>query len=30
VHQDAYRRFLDFFLPKVAALKVGDVLDEKT
>ncbi|HEY7686215.1 MAG TPA: aldehyde dehydrogenase family protein [Gemmatimonadales bacterium] len=30
VHQDAYRRFLDLFLPKVAALKVGDVLDEKT
>ncbi len=30
VHQDAYRRFLDLFLPKVAALKVGDVLDEQT
>ena len=30
VHQDAYRRFLDLFLPKVAALTVGDVLDEKT
>jgi glyceraldehyde-3-phosphate dehydrogenase (NADP+) len=30
VHRDAYRRFLDLFLPKVAALKVGDVLDERT
>ena len=30
VHGDAYRRFLDRFLPKVAALKVGDVLDEQT
>jgi glyceraldehyde-3-phosphate dehydrogenase (NADP+) len=30
VHQEAYRRFLDRFLPKVAALKVGDVLDETT
>ena len=30
VHQDAYRRFVDLFLPKVAALKVGDVLDEQT
>ncbi|MGH7614576.1 MAG: aldehyde dehydrogenase family protein [Gemmatimonadales bacterium] len=30
VHQEAYRRFLDLFLPRVAALKVGDVLDEQT
>src|SRR5262249_37406116 len=30
VQQDVYQRFLDLFLPKVAALKVGDVLDDKT
>ena len=30
VHQDVYRPFLDAFLPKVKALKVGDVLDEQT
>jgi acyl-CoA reductase-like NAD-dependent aldehyde dehydrogenase len=30
VHQDVYRPFLDAFLPKVAALRVGDVLDERT
>ncbi len=30
VHQDVYRQFLDAFLPKVRALKVGDVLDEHT
>ena len=30
VHQDAYRQFVDAFLPKVRALKVGDVLDEHT
>jgi len=30
VHQDVYRQFLDAFLPKVRALKVGDVLDEQT
>jgi glyceraldehyde-3-phosphate dehydrogenase (NADP+) len=30
VHQDVYRPFLDAFLPKVAGLVVGDVLDEKT
>ncbi|MGH9262586.1 MAG: aldehyde dehydrogenase family protein, partial [Acidimicrobiales bacterium] len=30
VHEQAYRTFLDLFLPKVRALRVGDVLDEKT
>ena len=30
VHQDAYQRFLDVFLPKVAALKVGNVLEDAT
>lgn len=30
VHQDVYRQFLDAFVPKVRALKVGDVLDEHT
>jgi glyceraldehyde-3-phosphate dehydrogenase (NADP+) len=30
VQQDVYRPFLDAFLPKVRALKVGDVLDEHT
>ena len=30
VHQDAYRPFLDLFLPAVAKLKVGDVLDPET
>ena len=30
VHEDVYRPFLDAFLPKVAALRVGDVLDERT
>ena len=30
VHRDAYQPFLDAFLPKVAALRVGDVLDERT
>jgi glyceraldehyde-3-phosphate dehydrogenase (NADP+) len=30
VHQDVYRPFLDAFLPKVRALKVGDVLDDAT
>ncbi len=30
VHQEAYRPFLDRFLPRVKALVVGDVLDEKT
>jgi glyceraldehyde-3-phosphate dehydrogenase (NADP+) len=30
VHQDVYRAFLDRFLPKVAALVLGDVLDERT
>lgn len=30
VHQDVYRQFLDAFVPKVQALKVGDVLDEHT
>ena len=30
IHQDAYRQFVDAFLPKVRALKVGDVLDEHT
>ncbi|HTY07211.1 MAG TPA: aldehyde dehydrogenase family protein, partial [Gemmatimonadales bacterium] len=30
VHQAVYRRFLDLLLPKVKALKVGDVLDEAT
>jgi glyceraldehyde-3-phosphate dehydrogenase (NADP+) len=30
VHQDVYRQFVDAFLPKVRALKVGDVLDEHT
>jgi len=29
VHQEVYRLFLDAFLPKVAALVMGDVLDEK-
>jgi glyceraldehyde-3-phosphate dehydrogenase (NADP+) len=30
VHQGVYRAFLDRFVPRVAALVVGDVLDEKT
>jgi acyl-CoA reductase-like NAD-dependent aldehyde dehydrogenase len=30
VHRDVYRSFLEAFLPKVAALRVGDVLDERT
>jgi glyceraldehyde-3-phosphate dehydrogenase (NADP+) len=30
VHQDVYRPFLDRFLPRVKALVVGDVLDDKT
>lgn len=30
VHQNVYRPFLDAFLPKVAGLVMGDVLDEKT
>lgn len=30
VHEDVSGAFLDAFLPKVAALKVGDVLDEET
>jgi len=30
VHQDIYQPFLDAFVPKVAALVVGDVLDEQT
>ncbi|MGH7645661.1 MAG: aldehyde dehydrogenase family protein, partial [Gemmatimonadales bacterium] len=30
VHEQAYQAFLDLFLPKVRALRVGDVLDEKT
>jgi acyl-CoA reductase-like NAD-dependent aldehyde dehydrogenase len=30
VHEDVFGAFLDAFLPKVAALKVGDVLDEQT
>ena len=30
VHRDVYTTFLDAFLPKVAALVVGDVLDDKT
>jgi len=30
VQRDVYAAFLDAFLPKVAALVVGDVLDEKT
>ena len=30
VHQDVYAGFLDRFVPKVAALVVGDVLDERT
>ena len=30
VHEDVSGAFLDAFLPKVAALKVGDVLDEQT
>jgi len=30
VHQSVYRPFLDLMLPKVKALKVGDVLDETT
>ncbi|HYK10892.1 MAG TPA: aldehyde dehydrogenase family protein [Gemmatimonadales bacterium] len=30
VHQSIYRQFVDLLLPKVKALKVGDVLDEKT
>jgi acyl-CoA reductase-like NAD-dependent aldehyde dehydrogenase len=30
VHQDAYAKFLEVFLPKVRQLKVGDVLDDAT
>jgi acyl-CoA reductase-like NAD-dependent aldehyde dehydrogenase len=30
VHERVYTAFLDLFLPKVRALKVGDVLDDKT
>ncbi|HTR20249.1 MAG TPA: aldehyde dehydrogenase family protein [Gemmatimonadales bacterium] len=30
VHRDAYRPFLDRFMPRVKALQVGDVLDDKT
>src|SRR6185437_1732426 len=30
VHQSVYKQFVDLLLPKVKALKVGDVLDEKT
>jgi acyl-CoA reductase-like NAD-dependent aldehyde dehydrogenase len=30
VHEDVSGAFLDAFLPKVAALKVGEVLDERT
>ncbi len=30
VHEQAYRPFLDLFLPKVRALRVGDVLDDRT
>ncbi len=30
VHERVYQAFLDAFLPKVRALKVGDVLDDKT
>lgn len=30
VHEDAYRPFLDRFVPLVQALRVGDVLDERT
>ncbi len=30
VHQDVYAAFLDRFVPKVSALVVGDVLDERT
>jgi glyceraldehyde-3-phosphate dehydrogenase (NADP+) len=30
VHEQVYAAFLDLFLPKVRALKVGDVLDDKT
>ncbi len=30
VHQDVYQSFLDAFLPRVRALKVGDPLDEGT
>jgi glyceraldehyde-3-phosphate dehydrogenase (NADP+) len=30
VHESVYSRFLDDFLSRVRALKVGDVLDEKT
>ncbi|HEY6110675.1 MAG TPA: aldehyde dehydrogenase family protein [Gemmatimonadales bacterium] len=30
VHEDVFGAFVDAFLPKVAALKVGDVLDERT
>ncbi|HMA39242.1 MAG TPA: aldehyde dehydrogenase family protein [Gemmatimonadales bacterium] len=30
VHEDVFGTFLDALLPKVAALKVGDVLDERT
>ncbi len=30
VHEDVYRPFLDRFVPGVAALRVGDVLDEAT
>jgi acyl-CoA reductase-like NAD-dependent aldehyde dehydrogenase len=30
VHEDVFGAFLDAFLPKVAALTLGDVLDERT
>jgi acyl-CoA reductase-like NAD-dependent aldehyde dehydrogenase len=30
VHEDVFGAFLDAFLPKVAAFKVGDVMDEQT
>lgn len=30
VHEDVIEAFVDAFLPKVAALEVGDVLDERT
>jgi len=30
VHQSVYKQFLDLMLPKVKALKTGDVLDETT
>ena len=29
VHESVYQQFLDLFVPKVEALKVGDVLDDK-